>query len=175
MKLHDLSSPEGAAKNRKRVGRGIGSGHGVFSGRGAKGQKARTGPHIHRYFEGGQLPLSRRLPRKRGFTNIFRTEFEVVNLAALADLPAGTVVTPETLAETGLVKDANGAVKILGEGELKGPLTVRAHRFSKSARAKITAAGGSFEEMWAQPEAASDGQGTEGQGTKEETQGSAGK
>ena len=90
-----LNSPAGATKNSKRVGRGTGSGHGTFSGRGSKGQKARTAPHIHPYFEGGQLPLSRRLPHKRGFTNVFRVEFEVVNVGALADLAAGTVVTPD--------------------------------------------------------------------------------
>lgn len=148
MKLHDLASPLGATKNRKRVGRGAGSGHGTFSGRGSKGQKARSAPHIHPYFEGGQLPLSRRLPHKRGFTNIFRVPFSVVNLADLADLPAGAVVTPESLAAAGLIKKSDAAVKILGNGELAAALTVRAHRFSKSAREKIEAAGGSIDELW---------------------------
>ena len=120
MKLHDLSSPRGTTKNRKRVGRGTGSGHGTFSGRGSKGQKARTAPHIHPYFEGGQLPLSRRLPHKRGFTNIFRVEFEIVNVGHLGDLAnlSGGKITPELLAEHGLVKHADAPVKILGNGEL---------------------------------------------------------
>ncbi len=158
MKLHELSSPYGATKNRKRRGRGIGSGHGVYSGRGIKGQKARTGPHIHPYFEGGQLPLSRRLPHKRGFVNVSRIEYQVVNLGTLADWPAETAVTPESLAEAGLVKKATEPVKILGGGEIKGPLTVRAHRLSASAKEKIAAAGGSFEEMWAQPKAEAESQ-----------------
>lgn len=152
MKLHELSSPSGATKNRKRVGRGTGSGHGTFSGRGSKGQKARTAPHIHPYFEGGQLPLSRRLPHKRGFYNLFRVEYEVVNVSALGDLPTGAVITPEVLADAGLVSKPDAAVKVLGNGDLATPVNVRVHKLSKSAKDKITAAGGTFEEMWAKPE-----------------------
>jgi large subunit ribosomal protein L15 len=152
MKLHELSSPSGATKNRKRVGRGNGSGHGTFSGRGSKGEKARTAPHIHPYFEGGQLPLSRRLPHKRGFYNPFRTEYEVVNVSALDDLPSGAIITPEVLADAGLVSSPDAAVKVLGNGELGTPVNVRVHKLSKSAKEKIAAAGGTFEEMWAKPE-----------------------
>jgi large subunit ribosomal protein L15 len=148
MKTHELHSPAGATKNRKRVGRGTGSGHGTFSGRGSKGQKARTAPHVHPYFEGGQLPLSRRLPHKRGFANIFRVEFQVVNVGALADLPAGDVVTPDVLAKAGLIHDAEAPVKLLGDGELTTPVSVRVHKLSKSAKTKIAAAGGAFEELW---------------------------
>ena len=157
MKLHELSSPSGSTKNRKRVGRGTGSGHGTFSGRGQKGQKARTAPHIHPYFEGGQLPLSRRLPHKRGFTHLTRIEYEVANVGDLAALPAGAVITPELLAAAGLVKKADSPVKILGEGELTTPITVHVHRLSKSAKDKITAAGGTFEELWAKPEKEAEG------------------
>jgi large subunit ribosomal protein L15 len=153
MKLHELSSPGGTTKNRKRVGRGTGSGHGTFSGRGSKGQKARTAPHIHPYFEGGQLPLSRRLPHKRGFVNIFRVEFEVVNVGALAGLGGEETVTPAVMAALGLISSADKPVKILGDGELTAPIKVSAHRLSKSAKEKITAAGGSFDEMWGEPEA----------------------
>ena len=150
MKLHELNSPFGTTKKRKRVGRGTGSGHGTFSGRGSKGQKARTAPHIHPYFEGGQLPLSRRLPHKRGFHNIFRVEYEVVNVGVLADLPTGEIITPETLAALRLVSSPDVPVKILGDGELTSAVRVRVHRLSKSAKEKITAAGGTFEEMWAE-------------------------
>lgn len=163
MKLHELNSPYGTTKNRKRVGRGTGSGHGTFSGRGQKGQKARTAPHIHPYFEGGQLPLSRRLPHKRGFHNIFRVEYEVVNVSVLADLPAGEIITPETLAALRLVSSPDVPVKILGDGELTTAVRVRVHRLSKSAKEKITAAGGTFEEMWAE----SADEATEGSSTKE--------
>jgi large subunit ribosomal protein L15 len=148
MKLHELYSPYGTTKNRKRVGRGTGSGHGTFSGRGTKGQKARTAPHIHPYFEGGQLPLSRRLPHKRGFTNIFRVEYDVVNIGDLAILSGEGPVTPEVLAEAGLISGPDVPVKLLGDGDLTAPVVVRVHRLSKSAKQKIAAAGGSFEEMW---------------------------
>ncbi len=161
MKLHELNSPAGAVKNRKRVGRGTGSGHGTFSGRGSKGEKARTAPHIHPYFEGGQLPLSRRLPHKRGFVNLFRVQYEVVNVGALADLTTGGVITADVLAEAGLVSSPEAPVKILGDGELSAPVSVRVHRLSKAAKEKITAAGGSFEELWAaevQTSAAAEGE-----------------
>lgn len=160
MKLHELSSPRGATKERKRVGRGIGSGHGTYSGRGIKGEKARTAPHIHPYFEGGQLPLSRRLPQKRGFVNINRVEYQVVNVADLAKLPVGATITPETLAAARLIADAKAPVKILGDGELTVPVHVRVHRLSQSAKDKITAAGGSFEELW--PQAAAETSATAG-------------
>lgn len=150
MKMHDLNSPFGTTKNRKRVGRGNGSGHGTYSGRGSKGEKARTAPHIHPYFEGGQLPLSRRLPHKRGFTNRARIEYEVVNVAALADLGTTDPITPEILAAAGLISSPDAPVKILGDGDLTTAVTVHVHRLSKSAKDKITAAGGSFEEMWGQ-------------------------
>lgn len=148
MKLNDLQSPAGATKKSKRVGRGIGSGHGTYSGRGLKGQKARSGPHIHPYFEGGQLPLSRRLPRKRGFVNLFRVEYAVVNVGDLASVAGSEPITPELLAAAGLVSSVDKPIKLLGDGELSAPITVRVHRLSRSAKEKIAAAGGSFEEMW---------------------------
>ena len=163
MKLHELNSPYGTTKNRKRVGRGTGSGHGTFSGRGSKGEKARTAPHIHPYFEGGQLPLSRRLPHKRGFYNRFRVEYDVVNVADLAALAGEETITPALLYAAGLVSSADNPVKILGDGDLKAAVKVSVHRLSKSAKEKITAAGGSFEELWGEPE-----QAAEGSSTKEE-------
>jgi len=147
MKQHDLQPAPGSTRARKRVGRGTGSGHGTFSGRGTKGQKARTGGHLHPRFEGGQLPLFRRLPIKRGFTNIFKTEYAVVNLDRLQDFPAGAEVNPEILAVAGIIKKAEQPVKILGQGEINVPLTVKAHKFSASAKAKIEAAGGTAEEL----------------------------
>ena len=144
MKLHELKPPAGSRTRRKIVGRGPGSGHGQTSGRGEKGQKARSGGSSHPWFEGGQLPLHRRVP-KRGFVNIFRTEYAILNVQDRDRFPAGSVVTPATLAEAGLVRAASGGVKILGEGSLGKPLTVSAHRFSKSAVEKIQAAGGTVE------------------------------
>jgi large subunit ribosomal protein L15 len=129
------------------VGRGNASGHGTYSGRGLKGQKARSGHTLRIGFEGGQLPLIRRMSRKRGFTNIFRQEYAEVNLSALARLPAGSQVTPESLVEAGIIKNVKLPVKILGMGELDGALTVQAHKFSASARSKIEAAGGKVEEL----------------------------
>ncbi len=149
MKQHDLRPAPGSTKARKRVGRGTGSGHGTFSGRGAKGQKARAGGHLHPRFEGGQLPLFRRLPIKRGFTNIFKTEYAIVNVERLQDFPAGVEVNPEILAVAGIIKDVEQPVKILGQGELHVPLTVKAHKFSASAKAKIEAAGGTAVELGA--------------------------
>jgi large subunit ribosomal protein L15 len=147
MKLHDLQPAEGSKKKRIRVGRGISAGRGKTSGRGTKGQGSRSGGKKGPYFEGGQLPLVRRLPFKRGFTNIFRIEYQEVNVSKLNDLDAGTVVTPALLAEAGLVRDADKPVVILGEGELTKKLTVHAHRFTKSAAQKIEAAGGSMETL----------------------------
>ncbi|MBC7240861.1 MAG: 50S ribosomal protein L15 [Anaerolineae bacterium] len=145
MKLHELRPLPGSKKNRKRVGRGISSGHGKTAGRGTKGQRARSGGVKPPYFEGGQLPLVRRLPFKRGFVNIFRVEYTPVNLERLDVFEAGSVVTPETLAAAGVIKSAKKPVVILGRGEVDRPLTVKAHRFSESARAKIEAAGGTVE------------------------------
>jgi large subunit ribosomal protein L15 len=168
MKLHDLNSPYGATKNRKRVGRGIGSGHGVFSGRGIKGEKARTAPHIRPYFEGGQLPLSRRLPHKRGFTNIFRVEYEVVNVGDLALIAIEGPITPDVLAGAGLISGPDAPVKVLGDGDLSSAVTVRVHKLSKSAKAKITAAGGTFEEMWGEPAEETPAEATQEATTKQE-------
>lgn len=145
MKLHELQPAEGAKKKRKRVGRGIAAGQGKTAGRGTKGQNARTGGGVRPYFEGGQLPLVRRLPFKRGFTNIWRIAYTPVNLERLDRFPAGSEVTPETLAEAGIIKSAREAVVILGQGDLDRPLTVKAHRFSASAREKILKAGGTVE------------------------------
>jgi large subunit ribosomal protein L15 len=145
MKLHDLRPAEGSKHRRRRVGRGIAAGQGKTAGRGTKGQRARTGHGIKPYFEGGQLPLVRRLPHNRGFTNIFRTEYEVVNLSALeAKFDAGAQVTPQLLAERGMVR-SSARVKILGDGTLTKPLTVQAHAFSASAKERIIAAGGTAE------------------------------
>lgn len=143
MKLHELKAPRGSRVRRKIVGRGPGSGHGKTSGRGEKGQKARSGGSSRPWFEGGQLPLHRRIP-KRGFVNIFRTECTVLNVKDLERFEAGAAVTPTTLREAGLVR-ASAAVKILGKGTLSKPLRVAAHRFSKGAAEKIRAAGGSVE------------------------------
>ncbi len=142
MNLSTVRAPKKASENRKRVGRGMGSGMGKTSTRGHKGQRSRSGSRMMRGFEGGQMPLHRRLP-KRGFTNIFRTEYAIVNLERLADL--GTKeINPEVLVKAGLA-GKNDRVKVLGDGELKSALTVRAHKFSKSAEEKITKAGGRIE------------------------------
>lgn len=141
MKLSDLSPAAGSRRTRKRVGRGPGSGTGKTAGRGHKGQKSRSGYSQRAGFEGGQMPLVRRVP-KRGFTNIFRTEYEVVNVGRLAGLEGE--VTPEGLAAHGLVK-AGRPVKVLGDGDLTTALKVTAHKFSRTARQKIEAAGGSCE------------------------------
>jgi len=150
MKLHELSPAKGSKHARKRLGRGPGSGTGKTAGRGEKGQKSRSG-HTHRPgFEGGQMPLVRRVP-KRGFTNIWRTEYTVVNLSQLEKLDAtagGDEVTPDLLVARGLARRGR-PVKVLGVGEVGRAYKVKAHRFSKSARAKIEAAGGSCEELQA--------------------------
>jgi large subunit ribosomal protein L15 len=148
MELHDLRPPKGSKKKRKRIARGNAGRGGTYAGRGRKGQKARAGGTKGPYFEGGQLPLVRRLPHKRGFTNIWRVEYAVVNVDRLDDkFEAGAEVTPVALAEAGLVRSPWETVKILGRGEITKALTVKAHRFSASAREKIEAAGGSVEEM----------------------------
>jgi len=146
MKLHDLKPTPGSKKKRTRVGRGIAAGKGKSAGRGTKGTGARTGGGKGPYFEGGQLPLVRRLPFKRGFTNIFRIEYQEVNVDLIeARFDAGAEITPQSLVERGLVRDADKPVVILGRGKLTKPFAVRAHRFSKSAQEKIGAAGGSTE------------------------------
>lgn len=152
--LNNLKAPAGGAHKKKRVGRGPGSGLGKTSGRGYKGQKSRSGYSRMRGFEGGQMPLHRRLP-KRGFTNIFKREWAEVNLADLEKaFEAGAVVTPEALLELGLIhKTTLKSVVILGQGELKKSLTVNAHRFSKSAKLKIEEAGGKAEVLGAAPDA----------------------
>lgn len=147
MDLHELRSPKGARKRRKRVGRGISAGQGKTAGRGTKGQAARSGGTKGPYFEGGQLPLVRRLPFKRGFTNIFRVQYVPVNLYRLGEFGADEEVSPVTLADAGVIKSPSLPVAILGHGEVDRPLVVKAHRFSASARAKIEQAGGSVEEL----------------------------
>ncbi|MGD8624126.1 MAG: 50S ribosomal protein L15 [Anaerolineae bacterium] len=147
MKLHELRPPEGAKKSRKRVGRGIAAGQGKTAGRGTKGQAARSGGTKGPYFEGGQLPLVRRLPYVRGFNNIFKVDYVPVNVYRLQDFEADAEVTPQTLAEAGIIKSPSLPVAILGQGDIDRPLVVKAHRFSASARAKIEEAGGSVEEL----------------------------
>jgi large subunit ribosomal protein L15 len=142
MNLSNIRAPKKSSEKRKRVGRGMGSGMGKTSTRGHKGQRSRSGSRMIRGFEGGQMPLHRRMP-KRGFTNIFRKEFSIVNLQALVAL-GETTITPEVLRKAGVIKTKH-PVKILGDGELKTALTVHAHKFSKSAQEKITKAGGKFE------------------------------
>lgn len=144
MRLEDLKPATGATRKVKRVGRGPGSGAGKTASKGHKGQKARSGGVKGAGFEGGQMPLQRRIP-KRGFTNIFRKEYAIVNLSALEKMGETGPVTPEMLVQKGLIKDLKKEVKILGVGELKSKLTVRAHKFSKSALDKIQAAGGKAE------------------------------
>ncbi|WP_017473645.1 50S ribosomal protein L15 [Amphibacillus jilinensis] len=143
MKLHELK-PSQARKQRNRVGRGMSSGNGKTSGRGHKGQNARSGGGVRPGFEGGQMPLFQRLP-KRGFTNIHRKEFAVINLAALNKFEEGTEVTPELLLETGLVSKLKAGIKVLGNGTIEKKLTVKAHKFSASAKEAIEAAGGQTE------------------------------
>ena len=139
-----IQPPRGAHKRRKRIGLGMGSGHGKTATRGSKGQRSRSGSSMRPGFEGGQMPLQRRLP-KRGFTNIFRKHYAIVNLGDLAEIEAGLEVTPDTLIELGIVKKLGDGIKVLGDGELKAPLTISAHLFSKSALEKIKKAGGKAE------------------------------
>ena len=142
MNLSNLRAPKKAAENKKRVGRGMGSGMGKTSTRGHKGQRSRSGSRMMRGFEGGQMPLHRRMP-KRGFTNIFRQEFNIVNLEKLA-LLGETTITPDVLRKAGVIKGKH-PLKVLGDGDLSVAITVHAHKFSKSAQEKITKAGGKFE------------------------------
>jgi len=143
MKLSDLSPTEGSKKKKKRVGRGPGSGHGKTSCRGHKGQKSRSGGGTRPGFEGGQMPLQRRLP-KRGFRNIFKKHYAIINLKALNGI-SESVLTPEIFLEKGLIKNIKDGVKILGEGEITKPLTIKSHAFSASAKEKILKAGGKVE------------------------------
>jgi len=149
----ELTPAPGSRKDRKRVGRGDGSGNGTYSGRGCKGQKSRSGFRMRPGFEGGQLPLIKRLPRKRGFVNIFKTEYSIVNLGSLNAFEAGSEVTPEALVAAGMVKSLRQPIKVLAEGDIDRPLTVKANRFSAAAKAKIEAAGGKAEEVGNEPEA----------------------
>lgn len=151
MKLHELKPAEGAKKRRKRVGRGIGSGDGKTSGRGMKGQNARSGGGVRPGFEGGQTPLWQRTPEPAGtgFKDPWQVEFTPVNVKriVLAGFEEGDEVTPESLAEAGVIEDADELIAVLGRGEIDFAVTVKAHRFSKSARAKIEEAGGTVEEL----------------------------
>ena len=144
MKLHELSKPIGSTKNPKRKGRGTATGQGKTAGRGMNGQNSRSGGGVRLGFEGGQMPLYRRLP-KRGFTNIWGTEYTVINVDDLNQFEAGTVVTPELLKELGIVKKAKDGIKVLGDGKLEKSIEVKAHKFSKTAIEKIEAAGGKAE------------------------------
>jgi len=142
-----LSPAPGSRRGRKRVGRGDGSGHGTYSGRGCKGQKSRSGNKVRPGFEGGQLPLIKRLPQKRGFTNPFRTEYSLVNLDKLGIFEPGSEVTPEKLVAAGVVKSLRHPIKILAVGNISHPLVVKANKFSAAAKARIEAAGGKVEEV----------------------------
>jgi len=144
MKLHELKPAEGSRQERKRLGRGIGSGQGKTAGKGHKGQNARSGGGVRLGFEGGQTPLFRRLP-KRGFTNFSRIEYAIVNLDALNRFEEGTEVTPELLIETGVVSNEKAGIKILAKGNVEKKLTVKAHKFSSAAKEAIEAAGGTTE------------------------------
>jgi large subunit ribosomal protein L15 len=147
MDLSKLKPADGSTQSRKRVGRGPGSGLGKTAGRGNKGAKSRAGFHFKRGFEGGQMPLHRRLP-KRGFTNIFRTEYAVVNLDQLEErFEAGATITPDVLREAGLVRSRNTPIKVLARGELTKALTVQAHKFSGKAAEKLAASGGKTETL----------------------------
>jgi large subunit ribosomal protein L15 len=147
MKLHDLQPAPGSRKEKDRVGRGISGGQGKTAGKGTKGQNARSGGGKRQYFEGGQLPLVRRLPFLRGFTNLWRVEYEPVNVERLNSFKKGSEITPETLAAAGIVKSPSSLVKVLGNGEIDRALNVKVHKFSSAAREKILAAGGTVEEL----------------------------
>ena len=147
IRLDTLSPAPGSRKEKKRVGRGDGSRKGSFSGRGCKGQKGRAGFRMKPGFEGGQLPIIKRLPSQRGFNNIFKTQYDVVNVAQLNCFEPGTVVDIVSLLELGLVKTGMNYVKILGDGEIDRPLTVKADKFTATAKSKIEAAGGTVEEV----------------------------
>lgn len=147
MRQNELAPPRGAKHKGKIIGRGLGSGHGRTAGKGTKGQKARSGYKVRSGFEGGQNPLIKRLPEKRGFTNIFRVEYATINIERLNLFEAESEVTPQRLVEERLVKSLRKPIKILGDGELRKPLMVKANRFTQTARRKIEAAGGKAEEI----------------------------
>lgn len=147
MRLNDLLPSRGSRRTRRRVGRGYGSNYGHTSGRGNKGQKSRSGGSIRRGFEGGQLPLVKRMPSKRGFTNIFRTEYLPINLSQLNVFEAGAEVTPDLLRSRRIVRSLSKPIKVLGDGSIDRPLTVKANKFSRSAVARIEAAGGVAETL----------------------------
>jgi large subunit ribosomal protein L15 len=145
MQQHNLKPPVGATHKRKRVGRGDGSGHGSYSGKGCKGQKSRAGGGVRLGFEGGQLALIKRLPRKRGFVNIFKTEYSIVNVGELKAFSANAEISAKELLNTGLINSFKYPVKILGTGDIDRPLVVKANKFSAAAEKKIVAAGGKVE------------------------------
>lgn len=147
MRQNELAPPAGSRHSKKRVGRGESSGHGSFSGRGCKGQKSRSGIKMRPGFEGGQLPIIKRLPTQRGFTNKFRVEYAVVNLEQLNDFPAGTDITAESLVAAGIIKNTRSPLKVLAGGDLDHAITVKANKFSAAAKSKIEAAGGKAEEI----------------------------
>ena len=147
MQIQDLKPPAGSHPKRRRIGRGLGSGRGTTAGKGTKGQKARAGGGVPAYFEGGQLPLVKRLPHRRGFRNHSRVERQPVNLLSLAKFSADSVVGPAELLAAGLIRSADKPVIILASGELSIALTIKAHRFSASAKEKIEKAGGTAEVM----------------------------
>ncbi|MCH2309588.1 MAG: 50S ribosomal protein L15 [SAR202 cluster bacterium] len=148
MQQHSLKSPEGSKKNRKRVGRGDSSGSGSYSGKGMKGQKSRSGGGVRPGFEGGQLPLIKKLSALRGFNNIFRREFIPINLSTISKLyEKDSQISPETLVDKNVLKNTNSPIKILGEGEINFSVNVTAHKFSRSAKDKIIAAGGTVQEI----------------------------
>ena len=147
MKQNELRPPVGAKHHKKRTGRGDGSGRGTYSGRGNKGQKSRSGGGVRIGFEGGQLPLIKRLPRKRGFTNIFKTEYNVVNISKLNIFSPESEVTPVELLQAGLIKSLGQPIKILGDGDIQHALLVKAAKFSSSAERKILAVGGRVEKV----------------------------
>ena len=147
MKQNELRPSPWSKRNKKRVGRGDGSGHGTYSCRGLKGQKSRSGPGIALRFEGGQTPLVKRLPGRRGFTNIFKTDYAIVNVQQLNIFDQESEVTPQKLVEAGLISSLQKPIKILGDGELQHPLVVKANKFSQAAKGKIEAVGGRAEEI----------------------------
>lgn len=147
MRQHELSPAPGSKRKRKRVGRGTGSGHGTYSGRGCKGQKSRSGDNRSRSFEGGQLSLVKRLPQKRGFTNIFKTQYSIVNLDRLNIFDPGSEVTPQELLSAGVVKSLRYPIKVLAKGSIDRNLSIRVNKFSAAAKTKIEAAGGKAEEL----------------------------
>ena len=148
MMEHDISPPRGARRSRKRVGRGDAAGGGSYAGRGLKGQKSRSGPGLRPGFEGGQMPLIKGLPMKRGFNNRYKTYYALVDLDTLQErFEANAQVTPELLHQLGIIRRTRLPVKVVGDGDLQQPLTVAAHKFTASARAKIEAAGGSVTEL----------------------------